>query len=188
MGQDRVQGACLASTYTAIQLTIKVNQRIQILYQNPHMCSSYGCRPLKLWFVHESTENAKQEINRLKAEAENLVPFVSDSGLKVNFLVFFSMCDQKIENLKWDNFCSMRCPFCRFLQSCFHEDLLFIVDVHAIGDCCISDLHFLLRVFDHFLKVILPPIFSYNSSFFSRAERSEARPHLCAKLSVAKAR
>ena len=153
MSEDRVQGACVASTFVVLQMVVEKDKKIHILYQNPHLCSAYGCRPLKLWFVNESTSNATAEITRLKSEANNLQPFISDTGLKVTFIVFFSMCDMKIENFKWGNSCAMRCPFCRFLQTLFHEDLIFLGDVHAMSDCCISVLHFLIRFFEHFLKV-----------------------------------
>ena len=156
MGQERVPGACIASTLVALQLVAKINGKFEIIYENPHLNSAYGCRPLRLWFVNETTNNAREEIDRLKSEANNLRPFNSEMGIKVSFRVFFTMCDQKIELLKWNVGSSMRCPFCRFLQRLFHEDLDFHADPNALGDLCVSVLHFLLRVFDHFLKVALP--------------------------------
>ena len=130
------------------------------------MGSAYGCRPLRLWFVNEDKKNAKTEIDRLKKEARNLVPYISENGLKVCFTVFFSMCDQKIENIKWNNNCNMRCPFCLFLQTQFHEELDFEADMDSLGDLCMSILHFLLRFFEHFLKVLLLKNFKFYFLFY----------------------
>ena len=119
------------------------------------MGSSYGCRPLRHWYVKESKQNATKEIERLKKEAQKLAPYITDYGIKVCFKVFFSMCDQKMENFKWKNTSSMRCPFCRVLQGEFHRDHDFEVKNDSLSDLCMSILHYLLRFFDHFIKVIL---------------------------------
>ena len=154
--QERTPGACFASTLVCLQLLVNLRGKSNILYENPHMGSAYGCRPLRLWFVDETKEHALSEIKRLKDEARNLVPFIN-GGIKVIFTVFMSMCDQKIENFKWGNLSSMRCPFCRALQREFHNSFDFLADPEAIGDLCMSILHFLLRFVDHFLKVLLSP-------------------------------
>ena len=111
------------------------------------MGSAYGCRPLRLWFVNESKETATAEIDRLKKEARELIPYISEDNIKVTFTVFFSMCDQKIENFKWHNSSAMRCPFCRVLQTSFHLDLDFEADQVSLDDCCMSVLHYLLNFF-----------------------------------------
>ena len=160
MSMDRDQGACIASTFVAMQLIVKIKQRTHILYQNPHVCSAYGCRPIRLWFKNESSDNAKQEIARLKKEARELIPFKTRNGVIITFTLFMSMCDMKIENFKWQNTSAMRCPFCRRLQSEFHLMIEFLGDQDSMGDCCISVLHFLIRSFEHFLKV-----FTFASSY-----------------------
>ena len=141
----------------ALQLIAKIDGMFEIIYENPHLNSSYGVRPLRMWFVKETNENATHEINRLKSEANQLKPLETISGIKVCFCVIMSMCDMKIENLKWGNRSAMRCPFCLFSQKFFHEDLDFLTHSDRMTDLCFSILHFLIRFFEHFLKVFLAP-------------------------------
>ena len=136
-----------------LQLVAKVGQKIHIVYENPFSTSSYGCRPLRLWFVSENKKTATEEIKRLKAEVKAMKPFECISGIRVNFRPIFSMNDLKMENFKWENSCAMHCAFCGATPYQFHLYLEFYVDPEKLEDFCQSPLHFLIRLVEHFFKV-----------------------------------
>ena len=152
MDANRKQGHCFGSTFVGLQLISIINEKIHILYQNPHFCSSYGCRPLRLWFVKEDKDTANEEISRLKTESKNLVPFEWAPGIKIFFQGFFSMNDNKIENFKWGNSCARDCCFCGAKPAEFHIDLVFFVDPVKLRDFACSPLHFLIRALETLLK------------------------------------
>lgn len=64
--------------------------------------------------VVENNETATIEINRIKAEVSNLLPFEPAGlpGVKVKAEVFFGLCDQKCELCKNGIDSTHRCPKC----------------------------------------------------------------------------
>ena len=53
-GDGRDKGACMASYMVPLQLTVMVNGRTELLYNNVLANASDACRPLRLWMVPET--------------------------------------------------------------------------------------------------------------------------------------
>ena len=154
VSQDRCQGALFASTFVVLQLIAYISGKIQILYENTHLASAYGVRPLRFWFVKETEGHAKLEISRLKGEAKNLETFIWAPGISVHFTAFFSMNDMKILNFAWNNRSAMNCVFCGKRPLQFKNPNEFEADPERLEDLCMSVLHYLIRLMEHIFKVI----------------------------------
>jgi hypothetical protein len=66
-----------ASNLVPLQMTCVVNGRRVTLYHNQLSNSPFGCRPLRFCFQKETNTVIRTEGNRMKNEAENLVPYQS---------------------------------------------------------------------------------------------------------------
>ena len=153
MDPERKQGALLATTFVALQLTAEVFGNSVLIYENPRLASAYGCRPLRFWFVEEKETTAKSEIARLKSEAAQLVEFEWAPGIVISFKSIFSMNDTKIMNFVWEIRSAKRCFLCGATSIQFNTYMVFQADLEKLGDHCMSILHYLLRVFENIFNV-----------------------------------
>ena len=150
--EERKQGACIVSNLVPMQLVAFMGDHMHIIYQNPHVCSAYGCRPLRHWYTEEKENTAKEEIARLQGEASSLVAIDFGGGVIVNFKNFFSMNDLKIENFKFENRSPLKCAYCGAVPTQFHKKRDFMANLEYLGDLCMACLHFLIRTTEHLLK------------------------------------
>ena len=153
MDPERKQGALLASTFVALQLTAEIGENSILIYENPHLASAYGCRPLRLWFIQEKEVTAKSEIARLKSEAAHLVQYEWAPGIVITFKSIFSMNDTKIMNFVWEIRSAKRCFICGATSIQFNRFMVFKADQDKLNDLCMSILHYLLRVFENIFHV-----------------------------------
>ncbi len=144
----RDKGALLSTHLIILQLVLKTEDHMHLIFNNALCNSASSCRPLRYRFVNESTEHVKEELTRLKIEVDNLKPFDVMEGVTCRYHGFMSMIDGKVVFIKTGS-TSQRCPFCRSKPSDFHDLLRdFEADPEAIQDLSLSILHFGLRVMD----------------------------------------
>lgn len=154
MSEERVQGACMASHLVPLQMVCDVEDKTNILYENTLCNSPSSVRPLRLWFVPETSESAAEELDRLSNEVKELRPYAWARNIIFTFIAICSMCDGKMVNVILDNNAQVRCPFCRALpRDVLNPNSIFDVDPFAIALLCLSVLHFRLRIFEHLCKV-----------------------------------
>ena len=153
MDPERKDGALLASTFVALQLTAEFEENSILIYENPRLASAYGCRPLRFWFVQEKEVTAKTEIARLKSEAAQLTVYEWLPGITITFRSIFSMNDTKIMNFVWEIRSAKRCFICGATSIQFNSFMDFIADPERLRDLCMSILHYLLRVFENLFHV-----------------------------------
>ena len=76
------------------------------------MNSSYAWRPLRLWFVKETTERIIEEKSRLDKERSELQTYEFWDGIHVKFAGYCSMCDMKVLFGFMKHRGNQTCPFC----------------------------------------------------------------------------
>lgn len=106
-----------------ISLNEKTKQKI-IIWKNPRSSSPRFCRPLRIQFIHETTEIAVKEKEYIEAQAEELVPFqtiIDGKEINVSFQLAFTMIDGKICNAITETSSTMRCYLCNATSSSFNK-------------------------------------------------------------------
>ena len=83
-----------------------------IVYNNSLVNSSYAWRPLRLWFVKETTERIIEEKTRLDKERSELQTYEFWDGIHVKFAGYCSMCDMKVLFGFMKHRGNQTCPFC----------------------------------------------------------------------------
>lgn len=158
MEEERVQGSCLASHMVALQMVAKVNGVTHIVYENRLCNSPMAIRPLRLWFVNETTENAQAEIERLEKEVEELKPQEWTRNVKIEYEGFMSMVDGKIINCAFHHSSTAKCPFCGKGPDQFMDpDEIFALRHFNESSWRIwlkvATLHFRINAGGHYLKI-----------------------------------
>ena len=153
---DNKAGKLYASNLVALQLVTYVKGRIHIIYNNTLCNSSSSVRPIHHLYAQETTAIIQAENQRLDAEIEGLLKFEWTENVTVGFIGFNSMNDQKVVNAINDNSSSQRCPFCLAKPSDVNQPgAIFLSDPDALGQLCLSVLHFVIRSVEHIFKVTL---------------------------------
>ena len=95
------------------------------------------------------------EIGRLKEEADNISSYEFSDDIFFTFHGILSLLDTKALNAFVGNRCQKRCPICFKLPRELKEDPMAVFDIvpGVVPLLCLSILHFLLRAFDHLLKL-----------------------------------
>ena len=103
----------------------------------------------------ETRRKAEIEMDRLKAELDNLHPIIWRNGRKISFKGFLSMLDAAMLNYYTRNVSHWRCVFCFLLPREFRliQAGDYQLNEKALDTLCLSILHFPLRMGDHLLKV-----------------------------------
>ena len=147
-------GALYASNMVALQLVTYVKGRIHILYNNPLCNSSLAVRPIRHQYLRETFDLIQEEDRRLKVEIGELTDFEWSGSVRISYIGFCSMCDQKVVNAVNDNKSSLRCPFCGASPKDVNQiEMIFISDPEIMAILCLSVLHFGIRGTEHIFKV-----------------------------------
>lgn len=135
----------------------KNNSKI-IVWKNPRTSSPRFCRPIKIEFLHETAEVARSEVERIKDEEKNLVPFetiVHGRKIFVNYKLALTMIDGKICNALTNTASTQRCYICNATSKDFNDiDKVLKNDINVENlDYGISSLHAWIRLFECCLHV-----------------------------------
>ena len=156
MDIERKQGHCFVSGMVPLQIiAIMDNGDVIILYHNPLLNSSLSWRPLHLWFVKETANRTLIEKGQLKAEELALRNYIHEwlNGIFLEFEGYDAMNDMKVFNAVHGNTAQSVCPICGAKPSevnLLNREFTPKIDLHEL---CMSVLHFLLRLFEHLLKI-----------------------------------
>ena len=114
MDEERQQGHCYATGLIGMQLVAEMRNGDKIIvYNNSLVNSSLAWRPVRLWFVKETTERIIEEKLRLDVERSELRTFEWFTGIFVNFAGFYSMADMKVLYGYLGHRWTSSCPFCK---------------------------------------------------------------------------
>lgn len=107
----------LASSFVPLQIrTITEGHDNQnILWQNPRTSSPRFCRPIRIRFVKETTDELAREISHIERQISLLVPTeveVCGKTLKIIPKFLLTMVDGKVCNAMASNACTQRCYIC----------------------------------------------------------------------------
>ena len=160
-------GQVQASHFVVLQITAKVNGKLRLLYTNPLCNSPVSCRLLRFWYVKETEETLRQELNRLLEEREFLDDLDIDENIKVSYNGILSLLDQKALNALVGNRCAQRCPLCGLLPREYLRDgeINYQFFPGAISYLCLSILHFGLRTVENLLKIGYHKYFKQNCCY-----------------------
>ena len=167
-------GQVQASHFVVLQITAKVNGETKVLYTNPLCNSSISCRLLRFWYVKETEETLRKEINRLLEEREFLDDLDIDEDITVTFHGILSLLDQKALNALVGNRCAKRCPVCGLLPREYMQDgVNYQLFPGVISYLCLSILHFGLRTVENLLKIGFHKYFKQNCCYEKNAHLKE---------------
>ena len=160
-------GQVQASHFVVLQITAKVNGKLRLLYTNPLCNSPVSCRLLRFWYVKETEETLREELNRLLEEREFLDDLDLGGGIKVSYNGILSLLDQKALNALVGNRCAQRCPLCGLLPREYLQDgeINYEFFPGVISYLCLSILHFGLRTIENLLKIGYHKYFKQNSCY-----------------------
>ena len=156
LGAEATDSGCVqASHFVLLQVTTSVNGRRVLVYTNPLCNSAISCRVLRYWVTKETEATLKEEISRMVDEEKNLGVMEFSENIHFKFHGILSLLDTKALNAHIGNRCQSRCPICLKLPRELRENpnVIFEAVPGVIPLLCLSILHFLLRSFDHLLKL-----------------------------------
>lgn len=124
-----------------------------IAWKNPRPSSTRFCRPIRLQWIHETTEIAQAENEYIQKQVQELQPFVSDN-ITVQYSLMLTMIDGKICNAL-ANTSSMQCYICgaKISQMNNIPNLLQLPENTSSFDFGLSILHANIRFFECCLHI-----------------------------------
>ena len=153
---EHVPGALYSTFMSAMQIVAELPcGKNVICYDNPLVNSPLACRPLLLWFVKETAKTIQDVYKDLDRQRQALLGYDWLEGIHIDFCGFYAMCDMKVLNGIIQNPRQSVCPIC-FASPDEVNDLNRNFEVlcnHALGELCLSILHFSMRTFEHLIKV-----------------------------------
>lgn len=132
--------------------TAEDNKEI-IIWQNPRPSSSRFCRPIKVEYLKETTEITKSEVEYVKDQEKNLVPFKEyyrGKWVTVRYSLALTMVDGKVCNALTETTSAQRCYLCNATSKEFNNlDEIVSRDVNENHlEFGISSLHAWIRCFE----------------------------------------
>lgn len=109
------------SSMVPIRLVSTKTQRV--IWQNPSPSSPRFCRPIRIQFVHETTDVTKEEVTYIQNQIESLnltVLPAPDLG-KIKHTLLLTMIDGKVCNAITDTASTMRCYLCQLTSKDFNN-------------------------------------------------------------------
>lgn len=106
-----------------MQIFDKDNSHV-IIWKNPRPSSPRFCRPIKIQFLHETAEATRTEVDCIKAQERNIVPFqtiMDKQQININFKLALTVVDSKICNSITNTSSSMRCYLCQATSKEFND-------------------------------------------------------------------
>lgn len=135
----------------------ETNARL-VAWKNPRPSSPHFCRPIKIQFLYESTEATRDEMEYIKQQEHNLVPFemiIDGKQIRVSFQLASTMIDGKVCNAITNNASTQRCYLCKATSKDFNN-INAILKKEVCGDHLqfgLSTLHAWTRFFEFCLHV-----------------------------------
>lgn len=130
----------------------------KIIWQNPRPSSPRFCRPLRLQFIHETTEVTRAEVTYIEKQIENLLntPYELNNGkFEIKHSLHFTMTDGKVCNAATETTSTLRCYLCKATSKDFNN--LNLVYARAVDESNfkfgLSTLHVWIRFFECLLHV-----------------------------------
>lgn len=101
----------------------KRNSKV-IVWKNSRPSSPRSCRPIKIEFLHETAETPKSEIDYIKEQEKNLVPFqtiIDGKEINIHYKLALTMVDGKVCNSVTNTASSQRCYICQAICKEFND-------------------------------------------------------------------
>lgn len=95
-----------------------------VVWKNPRPSSPRFCRPIRIQFLHENTEATVSEMEFIKQQESQLVPYetvIDGKDITVSFKLAFTMIDGKVCNAIADNASAQRCYLCQATSKDFNN-------------------------------------------------------------------
>jgi len=95
-----------------------------IVWKNPRPSSPRFCRSIRIQFFHENTEAILNEMNYIKQQESNLVPFesvIDGKEISVSYQLAFTMIDGKVCNAITNNASTQYCYLCKATSKDFNN-------------------------------------------------------------------
>ena len=144
------------SCLVPIALTATANGKTKTIWQNPTPSSTRLCRPIRIRFVHESTDVINEEITYINNQIESLkkseVP-INEGVIEIQHTLLMTMVDGKVCNAATGTKSTMRCYICGQYSKDFnslHKDFTENHDALKFG---LSTLHARIRFFESILHL-----------------------------------
>lgn len=141
-----------------IQLYSLNNDIKQILWQNPATSSTKYCRPIKFLFAKESSALIVTEVNKVKEQAETLLPtkiLINNMEILVKSTLIFCMIDGKICNAVASCASTQTCYICGAKPKEMNNETIILQkskkkEFFSLG---LSPLHSWIRLFECMLHI-----------------------------------
>lgn len=146
------------SSFVPLRLISNIDGHKKIIWQNPVPSSPRFCRPIRIRFVHETSDITKEEIRYINDQVDNLARTefpVTNGILKVKHTLMLTMVDAKVCNAVTETSSTMRCYICKATSKEFNK-LEKIRDVDVDPDTLkfgLSILHARIRFFESILHL-----------------------------------
>lgn len=112
------------SSCVPIKLIANVNERKKTIWQNPTPSSTRFCRPIRMRFIHETTDVTIEEIKLIEDQIKLLniteVP-LNDTIIKIKHTMLLTMVDGKVCNAATGTSSTMKCYICGFTSKDFNN-------------------------------------------------------------------
>lgn len=95
-----------------------------IVWKNPRPSSPRFCRPIKIEFLHETTEATVKQTENIKEQASKLIPFntvLDGKDITVNYELALTMIDGKVCNAITGTASTQRCYLCNATSKDFNN-------------------------------------------------------------------
>ncbi|XP_071635291.1 uncharacterized protein [Temnothorax longispinosus] len=130
--------------------TDKVTNKTTIIWKNPRPSSPRFCRPIRIQFLHETTEITIQETDYIKKQIDELVPFETyqdGKKISVTYQLALTMIDG---NALTSNSSTQRCYLCQATSKDFNKiDLILSKPINEKSfEFDLSSLHAWIRCFE----------------------------------------
>ena len=103
-----------------VPLQLVCGENNKMIWQNPTPSSPRLCRPIRMRFIHETTDVTNDEISYIKSKITNLKAIkFNDSDVKHKML--FTMIDGKVCNAATHTKSTMRCYLCNATSKEFND-------------------------------------------------------------------
>lgn len=95
-----------------------------VVWKNPRPSSTRFCRPIRIQFLTENNEATVSEMEFIKQQESNLVPYetvIDGKEVTVSFKLAFTMIDGKVCNAITSNASTQRCYLCQATSKDFND-------------------------------------------------------------------
>lgn len=139
-------------------ISIDVNGKHKVWWQNPVPSSPRFCSPIRMQYIHENNDVTKSEISHIETQAQNLNKTEVETGnapIHVKHTLALTMVDGKVCNAATDTSSTMRCYICKQTSKSFN-DLIEVDDSDIDPNSLrfgLSILHARIRFFESILHI-----------------------------------